>query len=42
LESCRALVDLDIVDTQVTPAGVAKLQAALPNCQIKWSDPAKK
>jgi hypothetical protein len=27
--------------TKVTPAGVAALQKALPNCKIEWDDPAE-
>jgi hypothetical protein len=27
--------------TRITPAQVAALQKALPNCKIDWDDPAK-
>ncbi|MBP90726.1 MAG: hypothetical protein CMJ64_29115 [Planctomycetaceae bacterium] len=41
----NALIHLEYVDlqgTQVTAAGVAKLQKALPDCDIKWDDPHRK
>ena len=41
LYNCPSLEKLDIESTQVTPAGVAALQKALPNCKITWDDPAK-
>ncbi len=42
LASCKALNFLGIKETQVSPAAVAALQKALPNCKITWDDPAKK
>ena len=41
LESCRNLKQLNVAITKVTPASVAALQTALPNCKIDWDDPAK-
>jgi formylglycine-generating enzyme required for sulfatase activity/serine/threonine protein kinase len=41
LEDCRSLTHLQCTGTKVTPAGVAALQKALPNCKIEWDDPAK-
>ena len=41
LEECKNLKTLNLKNTKVTPAGVAALQKALPNCKIEWSDPAK-
>jgi len=41
LEECKNLVRLTVTDTKVTPATVAALQKALPNCKIDWDDPAK-
>ena len=41
LEDCKSLESLNIKNTKVTPAGVAALQKALPNCKIDWNDPAK-
>ena len=32
---------LDIRGTKVTEAGVAKLKAALPNCEIDWDEPGQ-
>ncbi len=40
LESCKSLMTLSIRNTKATPAGVAALQKALPNCKIEWDDPA--
>jgi hypothetical protein len=34
LRSLKQLLDLQVFHTQVTDAGVAELQKALPNCQI--------
>ena len=34
-----SLVKLELRDTKVTAAGVAKLQQALPDCQIEWNEP---
>ncbi len=42
LEGCKSLTSLSINATKVTPAGVAALQKALPNCKIEWDDPANK
>ena len=46
--TCRRCEDLqeprklcDVTSTKVTPASVAALQKALPNCKIEWDDPAK-
>ncbi len=36
LEACKSLKALNIQTTKVTPAGVATLQKALPNCKIEW------
>ncbi len=41
LEGCTSLTSLSVIATKVTPAGVAALQKALPNCKIEWDDPAK-
>jgi hypothetical protein len=36
LQRFRGLSELDLRDTRITSAGVRKLQATLPRCQIKW------
>ncbi len=36
LESCKILKTLNVKFTKVTPAQVAALQKALPNCKIEW------
>ena len=36
LESLKNLESLDLAGTQVTEAGVMRLQQALPNCNISW------
>ncbi len=41
LEDCRNLKSLNVTGTKVTPASVAALKKALPNCKIEWNDPAK-
>jgi Leucine-rich repeat (LRR) protein len=41
LEDCKSLKSLVVTGTKITPASVAALQKALPNCEIKWDDPAK-
>jgi hypothetical protein len=41
LEECKSLNRLVVTRTIVTPAQVAALQKALPNCEIVWDDPAK-
>ncbi len=41
LTDCKSLTSLTITSTKVTPASVAALQKALPNCKIEWDDPAK-
>jgi formylglycine-generating enzyme required for sulfatase activity/serine/threonine protein kinase/Leucine-rich repeat (LRR) protein len=41
LEDCETLKNLNVTRTKVTPATVAALQKALPNCKIEWDDPAK-
>ena len=41
LEHLKGLTNLEELDlrwTKVTDAGVAKLQQALPNCEIRWND----
>ncbi len=41
LDKCKSLVNLAVSKTKITPAQVAALQKALPNCKIEWDDPAK-
>jgi len=41
LLQCESLANLHVPRTKVTPAAVAALQKALPNCKIEWDDPAK-
>ncbi len=41
LQDCKSLTKLSVTNTKVTPATVAALQKALPNCKIEWDDPAK-
>jgi hypothetical protein len=41
LLQCKDLSTLNVRKTQVTPAQVAALQKALPNCKIDWDDPSK-
>ena len=43
LEECKSLKSLTVINnkTKVTPATVASLQKALPNCKIEWDDPSK-
>jgi serine/threonine protein kinase len=41
LADCKSLKFLSVTKTKVTPAGVAALQKALPDCKIEWDDPAK-
>jgi hypothetical protein len=41
LEDCKGLMHLQCAGTKVTPAAVAALQKALPNCKIEWDDPTK-
>ncbi|MBS0211489.1 MAG: protein kinase [Planctomycetes bacterium] len=41
LASCKELQQVGIYGVKVTPAQVAALQKALPNCKIDWDDPAK-
>ncbi|MBS0210775.1 MAG: protein kinase [Planctomycetes bacterium] len=41
LEDCETLKNLNVTRTKVTPASVADLQKALPNCKIEWDDPTK-
>ncbi len=41
LKDCKKLGFLGVDGTKVTPASVAALQKALPNCKIHWDDPAK-
>jgi Leucine-rich repeat (LRR) protein len=41
LAGVRTLSELRVNRTKVTPASVAALQQALPNCKIDWDDPAK-
>lgn len=42
LENCRSLVELRVVNTQLTQADIAALKKALPDCKIFWNDPARK
>ena len=41
LYECNQLNSLIVKNTKVTPAAVAALQKALPNCKIQWDDPSK-
>ncbi len=41
LTRLTTLGSLMVQRTKVTPAGIAALQTALPNCKIEWDDPAK-
>ncbi len=41
LNECLSLKLLQATATKVTPAQVAALQKALPNCKIEWDEPAK-
>jgi len=41
LAECTSMKALNINATKVTPAQVAALQKALPNCKIEWDEPAK-
>jgi Leucine-rich repeat (LRR) protein len=41
LEDCKSLTWLGLRQNKVTPASVAALQKALPNCKIDWDDPSK-
>jgi serine/threonine protein kinase len=41
LHSCKSLTTLAVRGTKVTPAGIAALQKALPDCKIEWDAPAK-
>ena len=41
LETCMSLKSLEVNRTKVTPAVVAALQKALPDCKIEWDDPMK-
>ncbi|HEX4130988.1 MAG TPA: protein kinase [Pirellulales bacterium] len=41
LEPLTALTTLTLTGTQVSAAGVAKLQKALPKCKIEWGEAAK-
>jgi Leucine-rich repeat (LRR) protein len=41
LHNCMALETAAFYHTKVTPAQVAALQKALPNCKIEWDGPAK-
>ena len=41
LHECQNLNKVNVARTKVTPAQVAALQKALPNCKIEWDDPAK-
>jgi serine/threonine protein kinase len=40
IKKLKKLNNLDLTDTQVTAAGVADLQQALPNLKINWTPPA--
>ncbi len=41
LQDCKALKTLNVSNKKVSPAAVAALQKALPNCKIGWDDSAK-
>ena len=41
LEDCKTLENLELYYINVPPSSIAALQKALPNCKIKWDDPAK-
>ncbi len=41
LQDYKSLTSLTVTHTKVTPASVAALQKALPNCKIHWDDPSK-
>ncbi len=41
LQDCKSLKSIDARGIKITPAGVATLQKALPNCKIDWDDPAE-
>jgi serine/threonine protein kinase/Leucine-rich repeat (LRR) protein len=41
LYDCKSLKELNVEKTKVSPAVVAALQKALPNCKVTWDDPAK-
>jgi serine/threonine protein kinase len=41
LYECKSLKELNVEKTRVSPAVVAALQKALPNCKVTWDDPAK-
>jgi hypothetical protein len=41
LHDCPTLVEVIAKNTKVTPAGIAALRKAIPNCKIVWDDPAK-
>jgi serine/threonine protein kinase/Leucine-rich repeat (LRR) protein len=41
LHECKQLTRLSVSETKVTPAAVAALQKALPDCKIDWDGPAK-
>ena len=41
LAECKQLKTLTAKKTQVTAAGVAALQKALPDCKIEWDGAAK-
>ena len=42
LQDCKSLKILNVTRTKVTPAQVAALQKALPNCKIEWDGEGKK
>ena len=41
LQECKRLNRVDVKNTKVTPASVAALQKALPNCKIEWDGAAR-
>ena len=41
LYECKQLTRLNFLNTKVKPAQVAELQKALPECSLKWNDPAE-
>jgi hypothetical protein len=41
LRDCPTLARVDLQPMKFTAAEIAALQAALPNCKIEWTEPAK-
>ena len=40
MEGAKTLTQLHISNANITAAGIASLQKALPNCQIEWDGAA--